>query len=229
MKKSISGMAAVAVLILLLCNPVLSYEGAKRGLLLWSQTILPSLLPFMICSNMIVAWDAMHLLTFPLRPLLHQVMRLSDGGSYILIAGLLCGYPMGAKTCSEFLEDRQITSAEGAYLLSICNHPSPMFLLGYVASGLDQHLSIVWILIALYLPILPISLLSRRIYGISKPCKSSKASTKEKSSFDFTMMNSIEVMVKIGGYIMLFSILANFLQVLPMHVHATKAILLGFV
>ena len=51
MKKSIQGAAAVLILLLLLSHPVLAYEGAKNGLLLWSQTVLPTLLPFMICSN----------------------------------------------------------------------------------------------------------------------------------------------------------------------------------
>ena len=42
-------------------------------------------------------------------------------------------------------------------------------------------------------------------------------------------MDSCEVMVKIGGYIMLFSILVFYITELPLHNPAGKAALLGFV
>lgn len=229
MKKSICGGLSVVLLLLLLWQPVLAFEGAKNGLLLWSQTVLPTLLPFMICSNVIVALDAIGLLTFPVRPLLRHGLKLSDGGCYILTSGILCGYPMGAKTCSEFLEDNCITQAEASYLLSICNHPSPMFLLGFVASRMTGAVPMSWVLLSLYLPVLVLAAVSRLFYGIKEPCSSSQDSHRQALSFDQTMMSSIEVMVKIGGYIMLFSILAYYLQKLPLHQAAMKSLLLGFV
>lgn len=229
MKKSIQGAAAVLILLLLLSHPVLAYEGAKNGLLLWSQTVLPTLLPFMICSNVIVALDAIHFLTWPFKPLLRRVLKLSPAGSYILVSGLLCGYPMGAKTCSEFLEDNRITSREASYLLSICNHPSPMFLLGYVAGCMASDIPMAFILAALYLPILPLSFLSRKYYGIHGTCQGIARQEDSTLSFDKTMMGSVEVMVKIGGYIMLFSILACFLQSMLQGGGAFQAILLGIV
>lgn len=211
MKKSILGAAAVLTLFLLLCNPILSFEGARGGLLLWSQTVLPTLLPFMICSNVIVALDAIDLLTWPFRPFLTRVLKLSPAGCYILVSGLLCGYPMGAKTCSEFLDGRRITRKEASYLLSICNHPSPMFLLGYVAGSMTGS-SPIPLLISLYLPVLPLSILSRRLYGVKTVCQGAAPGPNQSLSFDRTMMGSVEVMVKIGGYIMVFSILARFMQ-----------------
>ena len=81
----------------------------------------------MICSNVIVALDAIHILTFPFRGFLRNVLKLSDSGSYILVSGLLCGYPMGARNCGDFLDGERITKAEARYLLSICNHPVPCF------------------------------------------------------------------------------------------------------
>lgn len=211
MKKSILGAAAVLTLLLLLFNPILSFEGARGGLLLWSQTVLPTLLPFMICSNVIVALDAIGMLTWPFRPFLTKVLKLSPAGCYILVSGLLCGYPMGAKTLSEFLDSGRITREEAAYLLSICNHPSPMFVLGYVAGSLTGA-SPVLLLASLYLPVLPLSLLSRNLYGVKESHQGQAPAQTHPLSFDRTMMGSVEVMVRIGGYIMVFSILARFMQ-----------------
>ena len=68
---------------------------------------------------------------------------------------------------------------------------------------------------SLYLPILPISILARCCYHYNRQtreeaCPLAAQAAPEKTacfSFDTHMMSCFETMVKIGGYIMLFSIL----------------------
>lgn len=224
MKKSIGGILSVLCLFILLFNPGLALEGARQGLILWGTVVLPTLLPFMICSGVIVAMDAVHILTGPFRPVLAGLLRLSPQGSYVLMSGLLCGYPMGAKTASDFLDSGRISSQEGQYLLAISNHPSPMFVLGYVMAQISilSHMNPtcrLWVVLAaLYLPIFPISILARYCYRYKKQaCYDIDHAVDAEAgfSFDSHMMGCFETMVKIGGYIMLFSILALYLAVLP--------------
>ena len=224
-----AGIASVLALILLLTHPGLSFEGAGRGLLLWSETVLPTLLPFMICSNVIVAAGGLPYLMRPLRPLVRNLLRLSDDGGYVLISGLLCGCPMGARTCAEFLAQGRITPAEARYLLAISNHPSPMFVLGYLASNLGPEVPVWLIPASLYLPVIPIAGLARIVYrpGCAKPPQSRRGTDSGSFDFDSLMMRSVEVMVRIGGYIMLFSILASFIEQLPGGTSPFKAVLLG--
>ena len=136
MKKSIGGILSVFCLLMLLFHPSLAYAGASQGLLLWAQVVLPTLLPFMICSGAIAALGGIPILTGPFRPLLSGVLKLSPQGSFVFMSGLLCGYPMGAKTASDFLNQERISLAEARYLLAVSNHPSPMFVVGYVAPRL---------------------------------------------------------------------------------------------
>lgn len=224
MKKSIGGILSVLCLFILLFNPGLALEGARQGLVLWGTVVLPTLLPFMICSGVIVAMDAIHILTGPFKPVLSGLLKLSPQGSYVLISGLLCGYPMGAKTASDFLDSGRISPAEGQYLLAISNHPSPMFVLGYVMAQISiiSHMETgcrLWVVLtALYLPIIPVSILAKYCYHYKKqPCHMIDTALKTQTvfSFDSHMMSCFETMVKIGGYIMLFSILALYLAVLP--------------
>lgn len=229
MKKSFFRFLSVAALILLLLSPSTAFEGARSGLILWGSVVLPTLLPFMICSNVIVALNAIHILIFPFRGFLSRILRLSDAGSYILVSGLLCGYPMGARNCSDFLDMNRITEKEGNYLLAICNHPSPMFLLGYAASMLSERVPVWLLLAALYLPMLPVSWLARSHYGVTETFRSLPVSKKPALSFDDSLMDSCEVMVKIGGYIMLFSILVLYITKIPFGTPGPKAVLLGFV
>ena len=104
MKRTLGGLAAIFCLILLLLRPDLALTGAQKGLLLWANVVLPTLLPFMICSGAIVAFNGIPLLTKPFSPILSSLLHLSVPGSFVFITGLLCGYPMGARMDSSFLE-----------------------------------------------------------------------------------------------------------------------------
>ena len=77
MKKSILPVIPVLILILLLMRPALAFDGAKSGLLLWFNVVLPTLLPFMLCSSLLVAWGGVPLITRPFAPLF-RLLGLSD-------------------------------------------------------------------------------------------------------------------------------------------------------
>lgn len=235
MKKTIPAVLAVLCLLMLLSQPGLAYAGACRGLLLWAQVVLPTLLPFMICSGAIAALGGIPILTRPFKPILSGFLGLSQQGSFVFITGLLCGYPMGAKTDSDFLSQGRISRQEARYLLAISNHPSPMFVLGYVmprlilpgfsggpaASPLGAACPLWICLAALYLPIIPLSILARHVYFPGKafhciPEAAGHGRDCPPFSFDSHMMSCLETMAKIGGYIMLFSILALYILVFPL-------------
>lgn len=231
MKKSLS----ILFLGLLLAKPDWAFTGAKNGLVLWGMVIVPTLLPFMLCSQAIVGLGAVPLLIKPFQPVFSHVFRLSKQGGYVVLSGLLCGYPMGAKTCREFLESGLISKSEACYLLAVSNHPSPMFILGYLmnqmssVTGLSGSIPPWKVLAALYLPVFPIALLADRIYR--NPADSFPASNKlEPSSvfsFDSAFLACAETMVKIGGYIMLFSIIALYTAKLPLNVPFLRGAILG--
>lgn len=228
MKKSILPILPILTLILLLTHPALSFTGAKNGLLLWWSVVLPTLLPFMLCSSLLVAWGGVPLLVKPFAPLL-RCFGLSPEGSYALIAGLLCGYPMGAKTTADFLRGGFIRNEEGRILLAAAGWPSPMFLAGYIAPRLAPEIPLWKAALALYLP-LPFLLLTAG--GIcrlqNRPVKWAAARGDGKNAgagragqnhaapapapFDEILMNALEIMVKIGGFLMIYSILAAFIS-----------------
>ena len=234
MKKSIGGVLSVLCLLMLLFNPGLALEGARQGLVLWGNVVLPTLLPFMICSGVIVAMDAIHILTGPFNPILSGILSLSDQGSFCLMSGLLCGYPMGAKTTADFVRDGSISGNEGKRLLAIAGCPSPIFVAGYIHSHLDGTVPFLFIAAAVYLPVIINGFLVQLFYrerkkALPSPLPVTCNAAPDGRPFDEIMMASLEIMVKIGGYIMLYSILAGFIcesSVLP---ESVKPLLTGFV
>lgn len=230
MKKSMLRICSILILFFLLIHPAISLKGARNGLLLWADTVLPTLLPFMICSNIIVAAGGVDILVLPFKFITGKFLNLSGNGTYALITGLLCGYPMGAKNCSEFIIQKKISVSEGRYLLSICNHPSPMFLLGYVMPCLSEYTSAPALLLCVYFPILFIAPAALRLYHpVIDSISTNACSTGSHPGFDESLMSSFEIMVKIGGYIMLFSIFAEFINNIPYNFPEYKAFLLGLV
>lgn len=215
MKKSLFPLFAAAVMGLLLFYPVLSFQGAKAGLLLWFHTVLPTLLPFMLCSSAIAAFGAVPVLTRPMMPFFSH-MSLSENGSYALMTGILCGYPMGPKTTADFLTAGGISREEAQYLLAISAWPSPMFLSGYVRSLLPPSLSFAKVLLSVYLPMFLIAVLAWIFYQVPKPVKQKQHLAKQGTeqirplSFDEILMDCLEIMAKIGGYLMIFSIFSAF-------------------
>lgn len=223
-------MIPILLLLLLFAMPAVSIEGASNGLLLWFHIVLPTLAPFMICTQLITIFGGIELFMRPCAPFFSRIFRLSSAGGYVLFCGLLCGYPIGAKLCADFCRRGLITKQEGDYLLSICNHPSPMFLLGYVKNQLPKDTPALLILLCLYLPILPLSFVSKKIYHIKRYGKQAvlPKTASASMSLDDILMSVCDTLVLIGGYIMLFSILTAWITKIPFLSDKTKALLSGF-
>ncbi len=212
-------------LILLLAFPSVSIQGASDGLTLWFHVVLPSLLPFLICTQSIVALGQISFLLAPVSPAIRHVFGFGAEGAYALLCGLVCGYPVGARLCSMFLENGSISEKEAKTLLAICSQPSPMFLLGYVAATLPLQLPSLLILASVWLPVFPLFCLAAHHYGFQKDISASCAENTHASTgrparsgqsrLDAIILSSFETMVLIGGYIMLFSILSAWVAMAP--------------
>lgn len=122
----------LALIIFLIIFAPQAATGAKNGLLLWFNNVLPVLFPFSFLLQIIMSADTLAGISrhagFPTRRLLH----LSPFCSFCILAGFLCGFPMGAVTASQALKNKQITRDEAQILSAVCNHASPMFLTGYI-------------------------------------------------------------------------------------------------
>lgn len=234
---------AILVFLILLLFPKDTISGASTGLLLWFQTVLPTLLPCMILADYLIRIQADRYLTGLFYRPLSLLFGLTREGTYAMFIGFLCGYPMGAKTTASLVQTGQISQKEAAYLLSFCNQPSPMFLLGYLSLSLFSSASrtcIPAVLIGIYGSALLISLINRSMKKLrstltgetapSTACVPQKTAVSSPLTLlEHSMMSSFEVMVKIGGYMMLFSILEALVLRLPFLPDAAKYMLMGFV
>lgn len=197
----------------MLIFPQQTFEGASNGLLLWFQIVLPTLLPFIILSNLLIHTNAVTYISSIVKPFVQRLFCVSDYGCYAVFVGFLCGYPMGAKVVADLIQTEKISQNEGQYLLSFCNNTSPMFIISFIVmQQLKNESLLLGTLVILYLAPVLCSFLFRRFYQVKKPSFKGMNHSKESFCFDFNLfdnciMNGFETITKVGGYIILFSVL----------------------
>jgi len=216
MKKIVS-FTITLLFFTLLIFPQAVFTGAKDGLILWFYTVFPTLFPFVIISNLMMQTNAISHISALCEPIVSKLFGVHGDGVFAILAGFLCGYPMGAKVTADLVCSGHISKQEGQYLLSFCNNVSPMFIISYVVlQNLgDMQLVIPTLMILIGGPLL-CSILFRHFH---KPTRHvSKRSTNDTrfsfSMLDSSMMDSFVTVTKIGGYIIIFSVYVSILKLL---------------
>lgn len=220
MKRYFSASVSILLFFLMLLFPELVFQGSSNGLLLWFRTVLPTLLPFFIASNFLLRTDAALWLSRLAFPVLGRFFHVSLYGSFAMITGFFCGCPMGAKVTADLLDKQRISLQEGKYLLSFCNNTSPGFIVSFLVFQCLQtpSLAVPSLMLILGVPLL-CSLFFRKFLHISSPrfdshmpASRNSGSSLPDSLIDTCIMDAIENITRIGGYIMLFSILFTLLS-----------------
>ena len=221
MKRYFTSLCVIALFVLMLLFPQPVFKGASSGLLLWFNVILPTLLPFMIVSNLLIGTRAIDAISKVFGPVMCRLFGVTRYGSFAIIAGFLCGYPMGGKVTADLVRKQYITWQEGQYLLSFTNNTSPMFIISYVVwqNLKDTSRTMPALLIPMRSPIL-FSFRCRFYYRPGACIHAAEYPPLPKAAaaslMDSCIMNGFETITKVGGYIMLFSILIALLQKLPL-------------
>lgn len=211
MKHFLLNISIIILFFSMLIFPEAVFSGACNGLLLWFHTVLPTLLPFLILSNLLLNTSAIQLLVHIISPILCKIFRTSSYGSFAILCGFLCGYPIGGKIASDLQISKKISRNESAYLLSFCNNTSPMFVISYVVNqNFNQKSLILPSLTILMLSPILCSFIFRQFYLFQQhtftKCSVNQSTNTESNLIDYCIMNSFETVTKIGGYIIMFSV-----------------------
>lgn len=227
-------------LILVITQPICALNGAKIGLLLWFNTVLPTLLPFIILSNFIIRFQVTDYICKIFSPVFKRVFRISDIGCYPIIIGILSGYPMGAKTCSDLIKEGLLDKEEGQYIMILVGNASFIFLTSFLSvSSLAIPERKYQLLALIYLS----STISATIYRIISRSRSKKtenisdetisiAEYIEKmplsmTTVDHCILDGFTTITKVGGYIIMFSVLTQILSGILTSFGTARFLLLG--
>ena len=217
MKRKIIIFFYICLLLFLLFHPKEALTGVKNGLGLWLNIMIPTLLPFLILTGALLKTGNIRKLLKPSAFFWKTFFGLSPAGAYVLILGLLCGYPMGAKLAHDLYINQQISRREGEYLLTFSCNASPAFIISYLSGILLKNkISAVQMILTFLAADLFCMLFFRfvvyRGHTVDSVCvnKIKKETYQQDSTgaiLDVSIMDGFETITRLGGYILIFSLI----------------------
>ena len=216
MKQRIITLFCICLLLFLLVHPEEALLSAKDWMSLWLNVMIPTLLPFLILTGILLKTGNIPQLLEPLAPFWKHFFGISPAGAYVLILGFLCGYPMGAKLAHDLYINHQISQREGEYLLTFSCNASPAFIFSYLSQNILEgkippHSLLLILLSADFVCMLFFRFLVYHGNTVSsvKPEYRKKETYQQDSTgviLDVSIMNGFETITRLGGYILIFSL-----------------------
>lgn len=224
MIKKILSLSPILLFILAITNNKIIYDGVVSAIKLILFTVIPTLFPFILLSDVMVNLNTTDSIAFILTPLT-KFFRISQSCGYAISTGLLCGYPIGAKSCADLVKAGKISISEGNYLLSFVNNASPAFLSSYIVVRLlHESIRPSYMFFVCYTSTFVTALILNPIYiqksihsdnSPDKQISTSRTSSDNIFSLDRIFSSSIHTMLKISSYILIFSVLCEFITYIP--------------
>ncbi|MBQ7357401.1 MAG: hypothetical protein IJW65_01555 [Clostridia bacterium] len=204
-------MLILFIFVLLLLSPEVSFEYMKSSLKLCVQSLIPSLFPFMVISDILVSGNFGGIVKTLLSRAAGAVFGTSREGSFAVVLGLLCGFPIGAKSALKLYSENRISRAELCHVMSFCNIPSPAFTCGTVGVMFgDRRLGII-LFFSLLVSSLVMGIAGRFIYKYDKKSGASDSCSADALAvFTSSVMSSALVVLYVCAYVVFFSVLIGY-------------------
>ena len=213
------------IFLVTVCSPHIIINATLKGIKLWALSVMPGLLVAMIITGCINYY-------MPVNSRLGLV--------FIIFISVLCGFPIGAINCINY--KKQSDSRIIDNITGYCNISSPGFVIGYIYYGtINNSITIIKFLIAVYLPVIilcavqlikypvnnnnnknsnkePINNCTAKIF-YNRTCNNGRQHTinSHKNFFnvlDNAIIKSIDNVLKMCGYIVIFSCICSMTDVL---------------
>ncbi|MCK8818145.1 sporulation integral membrane protein YlbJ [Natroniella sulfidigena] len=133
---NLKALIAIFVTISLVIYSEQAFEAAVNGLHTWWEIVFPALLPFFIIAEILMGLGVVHFMGALLEPLMRPIFKVPGIGAFAVAMGLASGYPIGAKITGKLRREKLCTQVEGERLVSFANTADPLFMVGAVAIGM---------------------------------------------------------------------------------------------
>jgi len=213
--------------------PDQSLEASIRGLNMWWEIVFPSLLPFFITAELLIGFGFVKFIGVLCEPIMRPLFNVPGVGSFAWAMGMASGYPTGAKISARLREEKQLTQIEAERLVSFTNASSPLFIFGAVSVGFFYDVKLGVILGASHYIGNALVGVCMRFYGRNaekkvKPAKKKVSIIRAFREMHQTrvndprpfgkivgdaVLNSIQTLVMVGGFIILFSVFTKLLYI----------------
>ncbi len=196
--------------------------AAKFGMMLWANSIVPSIFPFFVATELISNTQFPYLLGRIFNSFMKPLFNIEGEGAFALVFGILCGYPMGAKIACNFRKQHILSKAECERLLSFTNNSGPMFILGTVGITMYGNSTIGILLLIVHILSCFIVGFIFRFWKKNENCYDNYFIKKKQSKsykninvsnlgevLSSSISSSISSIMMIGGFVIIFSVIIS--------------------
>lgn len=228
--------------ILIILVPNIVINSAQAGLMLWFNKILPSILPFLIGTNILIHLGFIDFLGTLLDPFMKKFFNVSGCGAFALVLGMLSGYPVGAKITADLREKGKISNVEAQRLISFTNNSGPLFIIGAIGIGMYENIHIGYLILFIhYVCAILVGFLFRFYKPTETQLKKNNvflkdaflklklARLKENKTIGQilgeSVKSSLETIAMVGGFVILFSVISELFKVSEIFENLGKIVL----
>lgn len=198
----------------------------KSGLKLWANSVIPSLFPFFVATELLMHTQIVFQIGILLNKFMKPIFNVRGEGAFAFIMGIISGYPMGAKIATNFRQNNICSKEECERLLSFTNNSGPLFIIGTVGILMYGNTAIGLLLFITHiLACLTVGFLFRfwKINSRNHTQNSSSSfyNAKPKKEVSFSNLGevlaesittSISTILLIGGFVVIFSSIISILK-----------------
>lgn len=209
-------LSALVLLVLMLLCSADAVEGAKRGLSVCANLIIPSLFPFFVLSFLLNDLGLPAYLGRFLEPVTKSLFGVSGAGASAFVIGITGGYPLGASCISDLCRRGDLSPEDGNKLLTFCNNSGPAFIIGAAGVGIFHSSSVGLGLYAAHILsalVTGLFLSGRNCSGRSSPRVLISNTSLSRSLPDAIKRAALQ-MLTVCGFVVFFSVLTGLLDAL---------------
>jgi sporulation integral membrane protein YlbJ len=134
--KFIFASVSFLALFLILKNSELAIDYMERGMKLCVASVIPSLFPFMVASELIVSSGAAEYIGRLFKKPFRSLFGVGGDGASVFLLGMVCGFPVGTRAALSLYKRKKITRGEFSRLICFSNVPSSAFVISAVGATL---------------------------------------------------------------------------------------------
>lgn len=177
MKKIITLFSFFIIIILILINSYEIMESIRFSFTLCINNLFPSLIPFMLLSNILIKYNFINDLGDLLKTIMNKLFKVNKNCSFAFIMSILSGTPSNAKYLKDLLENNLINLNDCKKCLNFCHFTNPVFIIGTIGLTFLNNKKIgLIILLSHYLSAVIIGLFNKKdkIISTKSTCYNSK-------------------------------------------------------
>ena len=204
-------MIIISIFILsqLLINKQIIYVSIMYALNMWVNSLLPSLFPFFIISDILINYNIINYLPKRIRGIIKKIFRINDNMLMIFLLSMIAGFPSNARNVRTLYNKGLISIEEANHILIYSHFANPIFILTIVGECfLNSRIIGIMLLVTHYLSNIILGILFRNNYFVNTMNNNNSVISFSKI-FINSIKKAIDTILLICGILTIFLVLST--------------------